>query len=243
MTKIGSWLSLSLIGMACLLPSAGPAHALNLRSFVSGAGNDGNACTRAAPCLIFAAALTQTNAGGVINCLDPGGFGTLVIDKAITIDCTGTFAGVLVTSGSGIFVNAGASDVVILRGLSIEGVGPPAAGINVLQVGALRIEQCKIFGFSFAGILMPVPTGVGSELYVSDSVISEISDPRGFLSAGINITVAGTATVRASLSNVKLDNNRNGLFVQSELVLLSHKVAEDSGLESGSCRDSTWQGG
>jgi hypothetical protein len=97
---------------------------LNTKSWVSGAGSDAAACTRAAPCLTFNHAISQTNAGGSINCLDQGGFGTLTIDKAITIDCTGTLAGILVTSGSGIFVNAGANDVVRLRGLSIEGVGP-----------------------------------------------------------------------------------------------------------------------
>src|SRR5947208_13666099 len=115
MTKIGSWLSLSLVGMAFLLLNALPAHAQNTRSFVSGAGSDAAACTRAAPCLTFTRALTQTNAGGLINCLDVGDFGTVVITQSVTIDCTETFAGVLVTSGNGISITAGASDVVRLR--------------------------------------------------------------------------------------------------------------------------------
>jgi hypothetical protein len=228
MTKIGSRLSLSLVGMACLVLNALPAYAQNNRSFVSGAGLDTNACTRSAPCLTFAQALTQTNAGGLINCLDPGGFGGLTIDKAITIDCTGTFAGVLVNMGNGITVNAGASDVVRLRGLSIEGVGVGAnVGVAAFQVGALRIEQCKIFGFVSHGVAFPVPTGLGSELYVSDSVISENGN-------GIIIDASGTATVRVSLSNVKLDNNRNGLFVRSN--------AGSTGLISLSLRDSTAAG-
>jgi hypothetical protein len=171
MTKIASWTSLALIGMACLVLNALPAHALNGRSWVSGTGSDSNACTRAAPCLTFNQAHNQTFAGGLINCLDPGEFGTLQITKAITIDCTGTFAAILSTGGSGIVINASATDVVQLIGLSIEGAGVNN-GVSVTQVGALHIEQCKIFGF-INGILMPVPTGVGSELYVSDSVISE----------------------------------------------------------------------
>src|SRR5437867_2251038 len=95
MTTILTWLSPALAATACLVLNALPAHALNTKSWVSGAGLDTNACTRAAPCLTFAHALTQTNAGGSINCLDQADYGTLTIDKSITIDCTGTFAGVL----------------------------------------------------------------------------------------------------------------------------------------------------
>src|SRR5438094_8924984 len=95
MAKIGSRLFRSLAAIACLVLHALPAHALNDRSWVSGAGNDASACTRAAPCLTFAGALGKTNAGGTINCLDSGDFAQqLTITKSITIDCTGTFAGV-----------------------------------------------------------------------------------------------------------------------------------------------------
>src|SRR6266487_6513723 len=122
MCKIGSWLSLSLVGMVFLLLNTGPAHAQNTRSWVSRAGSDASACTIAAPCLTFNGALAKTNAGGLINCLDAGDFGGggFTIAKSITIDCTGTFAGVGVGAGNGITITAGASDVVRLRGLSIE---------------------------------------------------------------------------------------------------------------------------
>src|SRR5437660_1268368 len=127
MSKIGSWLSLALVGMACLLLNALPAHALNDRSWVSRAGSDASACTIGAPCLTFNGALAKTNAGGLINCLDAGDFGGggFTITKAITIDCTGTFAGILVTTvgAAGISILAGASDVVRLRGLAFEGLG------------------------------------------------------------------------------------------------------------------------
>src|SRR5438046_1749076 len=129
MTTIVSRLSPALAAMACLLLNALPAHALNTKSWVSGAGSDAAACTRAAPCLTFAHAFTQTSAGGTINCLDPGDFGPLTITKAITIDCTGTFAAVVVAAGIGITINAGESDVVRLRGLSIENAGG-ASGID-----------------------------------------------------------------------------------------------------------------
>jgi hypothetical protein len=48
-------------------------------------GSDSNPCTRISPCLTFAAALAQTGAGGEIDVLDFGDFGTVVITKAIII--------------------------------------------------------------------------------------------------------------------------------------------------------------
>jgi hypothetical protein len=118
MTKVGSsWLSL--VGMACLLLNAGPAHALNDRSWVSGTGNDANICTRTLPCLTFSGALAKTNAGGVINCLDPGDFGTLAIGKSITIDCTGTSAGIFNNNSltAPVIIAGAPTDVVKLRSL------------------------------------------------------------------------------------------------------------------------------
>jgi hypothetical protein len=233
MSKISSWLSLSLVGIAMLLLNAAPGHAQNARSWVSRAGSDANACTYAAPCATFAAALAQTNAGGTINCLDPIDPGSFFIQKSITIDCTGTFAGILGPSlGIAIDVFASATDVVRLRGLSLEGAGSGRYGITSRQVGVLRIEQCKITGFLEFGVIHTAPSGVGTELYVSDSVISE--NGASFQGSGIFIEAQNTGTARVSLSNVKLDNNYNGLFVQAD--------PGSTGRISLSMRDSTATG-
>ncbi len=99
--------------------SAGPN-----RTWVSGKGTDSGACTRAAPCQTFAFALTQTAAGGEIDVLDPAGYGTVTITKAISIVNDGVgVAAIGTASGNGITINAGASDSVHLRGLTIEGIG------------------------------------------------------------------------------------------------------------------------
>ena len=106
--------------------SAAPAQAQNARSFVSGHGSDAAACTLAAPCRTLAAAFAATNAGGEIDVLDPAGYGALTINKAISIvnDGVGT-AGVLqtVAGQNAIQINAGSSDSVTLRGLTIDGLG------------------------------------------------------------------------------------------------------------------------
>src|SRR5262249_39963126 len=114
--------------------------------------------TRAAgqhPARLLPARSQKTAPGGEIDALDPGGFGGLTITKAITIDGGGgQVASVLVAGTNGINVNAGASDVVILRNLRINGVS--GSGVNGVQYnsgGALHIENCDIFGFGQNGIL------------------------------------------------------------------------------------------
>ena len=84
------------IGTAALAPlfCDSTAQAQASRIWVSGVGDDANPCSRTAPCTTFAGAISKTAANGIINCLDPGGFGEVTITKSITIDCTLTVAGV-----------------------------------------------------------------------------------------------------------------------------------------------------
>src|SRR5882672_7918900 len=104
-----------LLGVAL---QAVPAHA-QTRTWVSGVGDDLNPCSRTAPCKTFAGAISKTAAAGEINCLDPGGFGAVTINKSIMIRCNYTEGGVLVAGTNGIIVNTLSTDVVYLEGLDI----------------------------------------------------------------------------------------------------------------------------
>jgi hypothetical protein len=53
------------------------ASAQASRTWVSGVGDDVNPCSRTAPCKTFAGTISKTAVNGEINCLDPGGFGTI----------------------------------------------------------------------------------------------------------------------------------------------------------------------
>src|SRR5438105_8684700 len=92
-----------------LLASA-PASAQAARTWVSGAGDDANPCSRTAPCRSFDVAIFNTTPGGEINCLDAGNFGTVTIVKAITISCEAGTAGMVppISHGSAIFVDVAA---------------------------------------------------------------------------------------------------------------------------------------
>jgi len=88
-----------IIGLLLCL-HATPALAIPETWVASNGG--GAACTRAAPCLTFAAAHTATDSGGTIKCVDAADFGVLTITKSITIDCTGTNGGIVATAGNAI---------------------------------------------------------------------------------------------------------------------------------------------
>jgi hypothetical protein len=68
--------------LLCLSLFAAPAHAQATRTWVSGVGDDVNPCSRTAPCKTFAGAISKVAAGGLINCLDPDGFGAVTVTEA-----------------------------------------------------------------------------------------------------------------------------------------------------------------
>jgi len=117
------------------------------RSWVSGVGNDANPCSRTAPCKTFAGAISKTSTGGEISVLDPGGFGAVTIGKGITLNGTGTLAGILNSLGvNGVVVNAPATDTIIIRDISINGAGTGGNGIRYLAGKTLMVDHCWIYG-------------------------------------------------------------------------------------------------
>jgi hypothetical protein len=144
------------------------SHAQATRTWVSGVGDDANPCSRTAPCKTFAGAISKTAVAGEIDALDPGGFGAVTITKAITIDgAAAGIAGVLVSGTNGIVVSAGATDVVILRNLDIEGLGTGLNGISFVAGGVLIVEKCTIDDFTEHGINFD-PSGA-AQLVVEDT--------------------------------------------------------------------------
>jgi len=141
-------LAVPALALALLALAAAPAQAQLARTYVSNAvGNDANDCNRNTPCRTFQRAHDNTLAGGEITVLDPGGYGTVAISKAISITNDGVGeAGVLVSGGfAGITVNAGDSDAVSLRGLTVKGIGFGGGNGIVFTGGkSLSIENCVV---------------------------------------------------------------------------------------------------
>src|SRR3954454_8693813 len=166
----------SIFGFAIPLLAAASAQA-QTRTWVSGVGDDLNPCSRTAPCKTFAGAISKTAAGGEINCLDPGGFGTVTITKSITIDCVGTMGSILGAGTNGVNVNDSAtatpgSIVVNLKNLSINGASTGLIGINFTSGFSLHLDNVTIENFN-AGTafgLRFAPSNAGSRfLHVNNS--------------------------------------------------------------------------
>ncbi len=155
--------------------AATPAHAQATRTWVSGVGDDANPCSRTAPCKTFAGAISKTAAGGEINCLDPGGFGGLMIVKTITLNCRGTH-GSMLTAGAGvngITVN-GAGVVATLRNISLVGSGTASAAIRVVN-GTVVADQVEITGFATGLEVAAGATAVLTNSSISSSRKAAIS--------------------------------------------------------------------
>src|ERR1041385_6102740 len=151
MRKLTSLMFGSIVAVAAY---AAPAHAQATRTWVSGVGNDADPCSRTAPCKTFAGAISKTSANGEIDCLDPGGFGTVTITKNIVIDGTNGagFGSILAAGTNGVNVNDSATAtpntiIVSLRNLSINGANTGFDGIRFIAGKRLHVENCVIFGF------------------------------------------------------------------------------------------------
>jgi Right handed beta helix region len=164
--------------------SASPAMALRDRTFVSPTGNDGNDCSQATPCRTFQGALAQTNAGGEISVLGTAGYGTVVIDKAVSIVNPGGFeASMFVPSnGAGITIDAGVNDAVTLRGLTINS-SSGATGNNGIVFNS------------------------GKSLTVDNCVVQNLN--RTIVNTGVGIFIRPTSgTMNFTITNTTVSNNR-----------------------------------
>jgi hypothetical protein len=221
--KIRSYLKLFVI-CAGLVGGAATSNAQATRTWVSGVGDDVNPCSRTAPCKTFAGAISKTAEGGEIDALDPAGYGTLTITKAITIDGgTGEgWASVLNSGVNGFIVNVTGgthvSDaVVVLRNITVNGASqsPTAAGlsgINYIKAAQLVVENCFFEHQSTTGIT-ETSMATSSVLRVNNSSFTNtnagilVTTSSGFASAQIdrcqfNALATGINTTSNAFLNV-----------------------------------------
>jgi len=215
-------ISITLLVISSVLSSAAQAQT---RTWVSGVGDDANPCSRTAPCKTFAGAISKTAPGGEIDAVDPGGFGALSINKALTIDGGGgQVASVLASGTNGITVNAGPTDVVTLRNLRINGIvtatGGGLNGVKYITGGALHIENCYIFGFTGDGIDVATTTP-NAALFVTDTFLTNNKN-------GIEIAPSA-GNVRSMVLRVHADGNSNvGILLDPGSGIGAGTVVNDS---------------
>ena len=223
-------------GIACLL--ALPAHALNTRTWISSAGADSAGCGPIAnPCRTLQYAHDNTSAGGEIDVKDSAGYGSVIITKAINIVGDGSIAGVLAGAGANaITINAGSTDKVILRGLTIEGAGIGLNGIYFSSGGTLDIANCVIQNFasgsSSAGIFLQ-PTSGTSTFSITNINVSHNRYTGLLYSPPLNASAAGSLVIDhvTAIDNGSYGFNLYGANTSSATVItLSDSLASKNGL-------------
>jgi len=193
-------------GFVLPLLTSAPASAQATRTWVSGVGDDANPCSRTAPCKTFAGAISKTAITGEINCLDSGGFGTLTINKSITVKCQGVIGGVLASGVPGFTVNLPAGGKAVLDGLDVEGLAgggsintPGTIGVRMIGTGDLKIMNSVIRDFS--GNAVDCVGTAGARCVIINSQI--INNGGG----GLHVAGAAGAANAGIAINSTFDNN------------------------------------
>lgn len=209
---------------------ASPAFALSARVFVSAQnGTAGCSGTLSSPCRQIAKALTLVQQGGEIIVLDSGGFNSFTIGKSVSIIAPeGVYAGV--TAGAledAIAISAGASDTIVIRGLTVKGTSASGYGIRIIGDSTVHVESCVIEGFNQAGGFLAsaaVVASGASRVFLKDTVARDSAWGLEFLDSVAvvehckldNNVVAGlgaAGSAKVTIRDSELSGNGIGAFV------------------------------
>lgn len=122
-----------------------PACASPSVVYVAFNGSDSSpSCSRPAPCKTITHALTVVATGGVVDIVASGSYDTFTITKAVSVEADqGVVATITIPSGgTGITINAGSSDTVTLKRLSVWGSAVNEVGIEANAAQSITIEDC-----------------------------------------------------------------------------------------------------
>jgi hypothetical protein len=213
---------------------ASPTHAQTLadRTWVSGVGDDSNACSRTAPCKTFGGAIAKTSIHGEINCLDAGGFAPVTIQKSVTIDCHDAFAGITYSPGSpsfaplaiqilfGGFDPSDTAGQVILRNLNFNGRN--AGNYSILIQGStagtfVNIEDCTIDGNAL--LSSSPPSGILDQRSRGALIIKNVTIRNNAGGTGIDLQ-GSSGSLRAVISNTSVINSTVGINVGADVYLM-----------------------
>ena len=214
---------------------AGAVSAQASRTWVSGVGDDANPCSRTAPCKTFAGAISKTAPSGIINTLDPGGFGSVTITKSITIEAEGQVAGVLNAGTTGIIINAAATDRVVLRNLRIHGFETGVNGARILQAGEVVIEDTTIEGQTQNGVKAD-PVSSSLQLTLRNCIFRGVGiadDVANETDAAILLKPGATGKVIATIDDTQVRGIRGGLKMAGNTEAVVRDSVFAGGAEDG----------
>ena len=195
-------LQIFVVGVLGLFASCAAASAQStVKTWVSSVGSDTGLCDISAPCGSIQYALNQTVAGGEVEVRDPGNYAPFVITRSVSVISStgGATLSDYNSSNAGVTVAAGVSDIVTLRGLTINGHNVSGTyGIKITSGKAVIIDHCIISGASY-GMYFPAPN---TYVMITNNLITQ-----NYI--GIDI---GTAAYVAAGGNTIAGNNLYGIY-------------------------------
>jgi hypothetical protein len=219
--------------LAAMPARAAPRDRVFVASYGTDSGN--TTCSFEQPCRTFQNAVNNVAVGGEVTAIDSAGFGPINITQSVTITSPDGIEAGIVASGNADTIDISGSNVtVVLRGLTLDGIGGAIAGVNVLNGnGEIQIIGCRIRNFVDAGISLTPSSGSGvTAVLIKDTVVSD-NENYGIAIGGIgpilkvaldevtvNNNVYGvdsvvTAPAEVLISNSHIDNNTNtGLVLE-----------------------------
>jgi hypothetical protein len=190
-----------------------PAPTPQMRTYVSGKGSDNNSCIVSQPCQTLKAALALTLAGGEIFVLDSANYGAVTITRSVSITAAGAGAGILVANGAAVVIDAGASDVVNLRGLVLDGSQTGSTGIQFNSGAVLVVQNAIVRNFSGNGINF-APSGA-AKLFITDTTLS------GNTNSGLLLAPASSNAVSGVVARLSASGNGVGVLASGGNVNLT----------------------
>jgi hypothetical protein len=182
-----------------------PAQATSISAWVSGYGQDFAGCgLQTTPCRTFQYAHDNVLGpnGGDILLHEAGSFGPMNITKGVSVlnDGVGT-AGTGAPSGK-VAVTISTNSPVLLKGLTIDGVGGGYGGINITGPANVTISGCTVQNFSQYGVQ------VYPSADVNFSILNTLIENNG---KGVYVNAALGGRVRGSIKNTNIFNNFGGI--------------------------------
>jgi hypothetical protein len=218
------------------LASAAAAQAT--RTWVSGTGDDGNPCSRTAPCKTWSGAFGQTAAGGEIDAMDSGAFGSLNINKSITLDGGGNFASTLASATTGFVLNGAVSDQVTIRNMTINGAGTTKGTIGIRTVSTGSVDIQNVYIFNFAQHAVSIENSAAAQIQIRNCFFHNNGQ------TAIVVAPSVAASVNVSIDNTTISKNgvtagsAGGLFVTNggRVVVRGSQIDHNTapGVEAGS---------
>ncbi|HEY2113972.1 MAG TPA: hypothetical protein VGJ51_02715 [Candidatus Angelobacter sp.] len=190
------------------------------RTYVSVNGSDGNTgigCPSTSPCRSFGAALGVTDIYGEVVAIDSGDYPQVTVTQSATLKAApGVDATIFAPWGDGVTITVGGGDIVVLRGLNVNGLNFGSSGIRFTAGGVLKVENCNLANFNNNGISMEA----AGTLFVKDTEVQNAF-------WGIRLQ-SPAGLIHASIDGVHLEHGFTGVFAgeNSQTTLRNSVVAD-----------------